>query len=166
MLESNCKSSRTFKNNLSMKVSLFLLVIIFAACNNSAPKNEFIPSDTLQTNTDSIKKSRPVTIVPAPKTYFNKRFRNVTVENIEGNKFRIRGQGQIFEANFNWIVEDGHNELLKGFQTTDAGAPEWGNFDFIIEVTKQRNNSTLTLILFETSAMDGSRQYDLPIVLE
>ena len=149
-----------------MKVSLFLLLIIFAACNNSAPKNESIASDTLQTNTDSIKKSRPVTIVAAPKTYSNKRFKNVTVENIGGNKFRIRGKGQIFEANFNWIVEDGHNELLKGFQTTDAGAPEWGNFDFIIEVTKQRNNSTLTLILFETSAMDGSRQYDLPIVLE
>ena len=28
-----------------------------------------------------------------------------------------------------------------------------------------RPNSTLTLILFETSAEDGSRQYELPLVL-
>jgi hypothetical protein len=49
---------------------------------------------------------------------------------------------------------------------TDAGAPEWGNFEFTIDVTKKRGNSTLTLILFESSAKDGSRQYELPIALE
>ena len=166
MQENNGKGTRVNRNDLGMKASLTLIVFIFIACNNSAPKNESITSDTILTNTDSINKPKSITIIPAPKTYLNKCFKNVSVENIGGNKFRIRGKGQIFEGNFNWIVEDGHNELLKGFQTTDAGAPEWGNFDFIIEVTKQRNNSTLTLILFETSAMDGSRQYDLPIVLE
>jgi hypothetical protein len=49
---------------------------------------------------------------------------------------------------------------------TDAGAPEWGNFNFVIEVAKQRSNSTLHLILYETSAKDGSRQHLLPIKLE
>jgi len=103
---------------------------------------------------------------PTPKVYANKRFKDVTVEKVEANKFRIKGQAQIFEANFNWIVEDGHEELKKGFQMTDAGAPEWGKFKFTIDVQKKRENSTLTLILFESSAMDGSRQYELPIVLE
>ena len=48
---------------------------------------------------------------------------------------------------------------------TDAGAPEWGKFEFAISVHKKRKNSTLTLILFESSAMDGSRQHELPITL-
>ena len=48
---------------------------------------------------------------------------------------------------------------------TDAGAPEWGDFDFTIIVQKKRENSKLTLVLFESSAKDGSRQDELPIVL-
>ncbi|MEO6488548.1 MAG: Gmad2 immunoglobulin-like domain-containing protein, partial [Ferruginibacter sp.] len=71
-----------------------------------------------------------------------------------------------FEAAFSWVVEDGHEELKKGFHMTDAGAPAWGKFDFTIDVQKKRENSTLTLILFESSAKDGSRQYELPIVLK
>lgn len=63
------------------------------------------------------------------------------------------------------MVEDGHNELKKGFEATDAGAPEWGNFGFIVNVKKERLNSTLHLILFETSTKDGSRQFELPVPL-
>ncbi len=48
---------------------------------------------------------------------------------------------------------------------TDMGAPEWGNFSFTVDVEKKRPNSTLTLILFESSAKDGSRQFELPILL-
>jgi hypothetical protein len=36
------------------------------------------------------------------------------------------------------VIEDGHNELKTGFTTTDAGAPEWGNFDFTIDIEKKR----------------------------
>jgi hypothetical protein len=42
--------------------------------------------------------------------------------------------------------------LKTGFTTTDAGAPEWGNFDFTIDIEKKEESSTLTLILFEESA--------------
>jgi hypothetical protein len=49
---------------------------------------------------------------------------------------------------------------------TDAGAPEWGRFSFTVEAVKKRANSTLHIILFESSAKDGSRQYELPILLE
>ena len=111
---------------------------------------------------------------PLPKTTQQKNITDlintnetgVFVSTINGqDTFVIRGQGQIFEANFNWVVEDGHNELKKGFEMTDAGAPEWGKFEFTITVQKQRQHSTLTLILFESSAKDGSRQYELPITL-
>lgn len=151
-----------------MKMKLLILLIILFACNNNEPKRDSIKVDTLKITPGEIqatKKTELKPVIPVTKTYSNKRFKNVTAEKINGNKFRISGQGQIFEANFNWVVEDGHNELNKGFQMTDAGAPEWGNFNFIIDVPKERKNSTLTLILFESSAMDGSRQYELPIVL-
>jgi hypothetical protein len=87
------------------------------------------------------------------------------VERTAKDKFFVKGKGQIFEATFGWVVEDGHEELKKGNQMTDAGPPEWGNFEFTIDVHKTRTNSTLTLILFEVSAKDGSRQYELPITL-
>lgn len=100
------------------------------------------------------------------KVYSNTRFRNVTVEKVGAHRFIVHGEAQIFEANFGWVVEDGLRELKKGFELTDAGAPEWGQFKFAIEVEKQRPNSTLTLVLFESSAKDGSRQYELPVVLK
>jgi hypothetical protein len=112
---------------------------------------------------------KPVSQAPdrevSPKIYANQRFKEVTVEKIGNHKFLIKGKGQIFEASFSWVVEDGHKEIKKGFEMTDAGAPEWGNFSFTIDVAKEHPNSTLHLILFEASAKDGSRQYELPILL-
>lgn len=122
--------------------------------------------DTIKASVDTVaitKEADPDSL--QTKTYTNKRFRDVTVERIGEDSFMLRGQGQIFEASFNWIVEDGHEELKKGYQMTDAGAPEWGNFEFGIRVQKKRANSTLMLVIFETSAKDGSRQYELPIPL-
>jgi len=107
----------------------------------------------------------PTTLEPR-NVHSNERFKNVSVKKLEGNKFQIAGEGQLFEANFGWTVEDGHNELAKGFEMTDAGAPSWGKFDFTIEVEKARENSTRTLILFESSAKDGSRQHELLISLD
>jgi len=46
-----------------------------------------------------------------------------------------------------------------------AGAPEWGEFHFTLSVKKENPNTSLTLILFEESAKDGSRVMELPIPL-
>ena len=78
----------------------------------------------------------------------------------------MQGQAQIFEANFNWVVEVGHNELKNGFAMTDAGSPEWGKFDFTIEVQKTNEYSTLLIIMFKVRAKDGRRKNELPIPLE
>lgn len=102
---------------------------------------------------------------PTRKVYSNARFRNVTVEKVGVDTFLVKGKARIFEANFGWVIEDGHHELKKGFEMTDAGAPAWGDFSFRVHVPKARPNSTLTLILFESSAKDGRRQYELPIPL-
>ena len=144
-----------------MKKILLFSIILLGACGKQKSPEEIDvvkTADTVQVKTDL-----PGTAIS--KTYSNDRFRQVTVEKMADDKFRVKGQGQIFEANFSWLVEDGHNELKKGFEMTDAGAPEWGEFDFTLDVAKTRDNSTLTLILFEISAEDGSHQHELMIPL-
>ena len=151
------------KNSNAMKRILILLFVLIISCNKKEQTTEEIQEPLKTIDTVQLEKEAPPKT--NVKTYSNERFRNVTVEKVTGNKFRIKGEGQIFEANFNWIVEDGHDELKNGYEMTDAGAPEWGKFDFTIDVAKNRENSTLTLIIFEISAKDGSRQHELPIVL-
>ena len=156
-----------------MRYFIFLFVVLLS-CNDTDTKT------TETTDRDTTKQSgQPTVVDPVDETkpkdttsddgnakvYSNARFRNVTVQKLGDNSYRVKGQGQIFEANFSWVVEDGHEELAKGHQMTDAGAPEWGNFDYTIKVSKKRENSTLHLILFEISAKDGSRQHELLIPL-
>ena len=150
---------------MKMKYTIWLVTLIFFACNE--PKSSDSKSDDKLVSNDTVQISEPVEPEKEiAKEFANERFRQVTIEKKEGNKYRVQGQAQIFEANFNWVVEDGHNELKNGFAMTDAGAPEWGKFDFTIEVQKTNEYSTLHIILFEVSAKDGSRQYELPIPLE
>jgi hypothetical protein len=152
--------------NIIMRWTILLSAILLFACNKKEAQRTTIVNDTLimiPKTTKVVKAEKPEILLP--KQYSNERFKEVTVERLDENKFRVRGKGQIFEANFNWIIEDGQDELKTGFQTTDAGAPEWGNFDFTITVEKKRENSKLTLVLFESSAKDGSRQHELPIAL-
>ena len=152
-----------------MRLTFFAIIVILISCNAKKKSGTMAKTDTLITTvaTTAVEQkptAKKDTILPL-KAYTNKRFKNVIVERIGKDSFLVRGQGQIFEATFNWVLEDGHDELQKGFQMTDAGAPEWGKFEFIIQAQKKRKNSTLTLILFETSAKDGSRQYELSIAL-
>ena len=145
------------------QILLFSILLLFSACEKK--ENTAKPVEILKTR-DSVPmpKETPSETVILTK-HSNQRFREVTIEKLADDKFRVKGQGQIFEASFSWVVEDGHYELAEGFATTDAGAPEWGNFDFILDVPKKDANSTLTLILFESSAKDGSRQHELLIPL-
>jgi hypothetical protein len=151
-----------------MRFTIFATFIILVSCNTKEEPGTNAQADTLKTTGETTVAEQKITskdtLAPV-KTYANKRFKDVMVERIGKDSFLVYGQGQIFEANFNWVLEDGHDEIKKGFQTTDAGAPDWGKFKFIIHAPKKRINSMITLILFEISAMDGSRQHELPIVL-
>jgi hypothetical protein len=147
-----------------MRYTILLSLIIWVGCNHNEATKTTAKVDTLKTSPETLQVTKePEAILP--KTYFNERFKDVTVERVGQDTFLISGKAQVFEAAFSWIVEDGHEELEKGFQMTDAGAPEWGKFEFTFTVQKKRANSTLTLILFESSPKDGSRQYELPITL-
>jgi len=140
---------------------LYIFIAILAmGCNTRVQETQTSePTDTV-----AVEKLVP----PQPsaeKIFTNERFKDVVVQRTGEHTFLVTGKGQIFEASFSWVVEDGHDELLKGHQMTDAGAPAWGNFSFSIDVQKEQDNSTLTLILYESSPKDGSRQYELPVVL-
>ena len=152
-----------------MKYRCFLLAITLAGCTSNAPqKAATADRDTVILQTEPAREKpteEPVAPLPGTKIYSNERFKEVWVEKTGEHTFLLQGKGQIFEASFNWVVEDGHRELKKGFEMTDAGAPEWGNFRFTVDVQKERENSTLILFLFESSPKDGSRQYALPVVL-
>jgi hypothetical protein len=144
----------------------FLLLPLPSCISDSRNKT------TSTTNTDTISApSQPAAPTPpsaSPDTnvYANQRFRKVQVKKLNDDTYQVTGQGQIFEASFGWVVEDGHEELKQGHEMTSMGAPEWGDFSFTIQVSPKRRNSVMHLILFETSAMDGSRQHELPIPLK
>jgi len=146
-----------------MRWITILFLVFMLACGNNQQHSSTATS-TQHSDTSQVKKE-PLRDTLSTKSYNNQRFRDVTIERIGIDSFLVRGQGQIFEANFGWVVEDGHEELKQGSQMTDAGAPEWGNFKFGIRVPKKQASSTLTLILFESSPKDGSRQFELPITL-
>ena len=152
-----------------MKLIYFALPVCLLACDgNSSRTNTAEAADSLMV-TDSIEmvyNGRKVTAPVLSKVYANDRFREVTVEKVDGQTYKLQGEAQVFEANLSWVVEDGHNELKQGNEMTTAGAPEWGAFEFTVDVEKERENSTLTLVLFESSAKDGSKQHELNIPLD
>ncbi|MGU4650897.1 Gmad2 immunoglobulin-like domain-containing protein, partial [Escherichia coli] len=76
-------------------------------------------------------------------------------------QYWVMGKARVFEAVLGYVVEDGHYELAEGFANASQGAPEWGFFLFNMDVKKMNPNSTLMLVLFETSPKDGSRQHQL-----
>lgn len=121
--------------------------------------------DTTPKDTGTIKPTPEDTATDDRPVYANARFKDVRVQKLGGYRFEITGRAQIFEASFSWYVEDGHEEIKSGHSMTDAGAPEWGDFSFTVRVKKKRPNSTLHLVLYESSAKDGSRQYELPVLL-
>ena len=153
-----------------MKLCYLFMLFGLLACNDPAGEAEPVTvPDSLNRSVDTAPAQRDQQNAKTPvvsSQYANARFKEVTVEKLSENRFRVKGKGQIFEANFGWVVKDGQKELKNGHQTTDAGAPEWGRFDFTMEIEKPRPDATLTLILFETSANDGSRQHELPILLK
>jgi len=148
------------------QIKFFLILFLFYSCNSTQNRNEHVsPDSSLNQNKQGpLAESKKDSVKPE-NIYSNQRFKEVSITQTGDHTFEINGRAQVFEAAFSWIIEDGHEELQKGFQMTNAGAPEWGEFNFTVTAKKKRYNSTLTLILFEASAKDGSRQYELPIKL-
>jgi hypothetical protein len=149
-----------------MRILPLFFIIVLVSCNSNNSSQEKPGSHTPIPNPNKQDTAKKPPSAPVSKVYSNERFKDVTISNkgLSDHEFLVKGKAQIFEASFGWVIEDGHNELQSGHEMTDAGAPEWGNFNFKIKAVPTPNK-TLHLILFETSAKDGTRQYNLPIPL-
>lgn len=139
-------------------VTAICALIILMSCQDRTAEPNFTGTDTASIYNDE---HIPDTV----DVFSGERFRNVRAKMIGDSTYEVAGEAQVFEAAFSWVVEDGHNELKQGHATTDAGAPAWGKFSFEVTVAQRDTNTALHLILFEASAKDGSRQHELPIVL-
>ena len=148
------------------QIKFFLILFLFYSCNSTQNRNEHVsPDSSLNQNKQGpLAESKKDSVKPE-NIYSNQRFKEVSITQTGDHTFEINGRAQVFEAAFSWIIEDGHEELKKGFQMTSAGAPEWGKFRFMVDARKKKANSILHLIIFEASPKDGSRQSPLPVLL-
>ena len=159
-------------NHSCMKNLFILILVVLFSCHENKESASIEKDSTGEkSKTGDTEKVKEIngkvlqdTFLPVPIHYSNARFRDVWVKRTGATTFTIQGKAQVFEAAFSWVIEDGHNEIKSGHEMTNAGAPEWGSFEFKIAVAKKRE-TTLTLILFESSPKDGSRQYELPVKL-
>ncbi|MBB3110689.1 hypothetical protein FHS18_002756 [Paenibacillus phyllosphaerae] len=76
------------------------------------------------------------------------------------SNFVVKGQARVFEAAFSYTFEDGHEMLDEGHVMASVGAPEWGDFEFTVDVSGASSN-TGTLTIYEISAKDGSKVHQL-----
>lgn len=150
---------------MKIKAAFLVLVFLVISCNNK--KEENMNNDEIQVSVDTIQLEDPKVVDnESLKEFSNDRFRKVVVEKLKGNKFRIQGEAQVFEATVNWSVEDGHNVYDEGFTTATIGAPDWGKFDFTFEIKKAEDIEVLNLILYEISAKDGNQTHVLLVPLK
>lgn len=149
---------------------LLLAVSLLQGCTTSEQGTPAVPADQEKPPASAPENPQPPASQQPPHTaeppeYANDIFKKVTVRKTGPDTFEVKGQAQVFEAVVSYVVEDGHNELAQGSIQASAGAPAWGDFSQTIQVKKAQPNSTLMLILFETSAKDGSRRMELIIPL-
>lgn len=102
--------------------------------------------------------------IPAQSTAF----RNVTVSGKDG-EYVVRGEARVHEATFFYAVEDGHDYIIKEtVKTAKEGAPTWSQFEFEVNVPKEKfpTNGVLLLVLYERSAKDDSIVNTHQIILQ
>jgi hypothetical protein len=74
---------------------------------------------------------------------------------ISTTTLRLEGYARVFEAQFRYNLEDGHNVLAEGAVMADQGPPAWGRFGLDVEFARPTSPG-LTLRLYDISPKDGS----------
>ncbi|SMO78209.1 Gmad2 immunoglobulin-like domain-containing protein [Melghirimyces algeriensis] len=88
----------------------------------------------------------------------NDAFRKIQIQEPQV-KYPVGGEARVFEANYHYVVSDGHYELVEGHGTASTGAPDWGVFQETIVVPLKRVpiNGALVLELYELDGKNGQR---------
>ncbi len=97
-----------------------VVIIFFISCNSP------VSTDQTGADTNNNKTQTDRQIPPAQESYFNDRFKDVTITSISPGVFLVEGRARVFEAAFSWVVEDRHNEILHGHETTRCRCPGMG----------------------------------------
>jgi hypothetical protein len=134
-----------------MKILIALSLLLVFACKSKEPSDTTVNEmDTVAVDNTRTDKKDTVYTDPSgisPKVYSNERFKDVTVQRTGDSTFVVRGKGQIFEANFNWVVEDGHDEIKRGYTMTNAG----GHLNGVISTLLFQQLSAIQTQLFTLS---------------
>lgn len=94
---------------------------------------------------------------PSSSVEGNDAFRNLELSGEKGN-YTVSGEARVFEGDFLYRVEDGHNELIS--ETTvqvDAGAPNWSQFELAISIPESElpASGAITLMIYDRNAKDN-----------
>ncbi len=117
------------------------------AYNKISNPNKIIPSEVLLTP-KIIKKNNSIKVMQFNKTKIG---------------VHVSGVARVFEATLNYeVITKNGQTLNKGVTTAAIGAPSWGKYDF--EVC-HISNKAYYIVLFTTSARDGSRQNEIKLRL-
>ncbi len=144
---------------------LFLGLLFFCSCNTSTDNKTTQTVNTENPVTEKQNIDTSSNSVTSDSIYSNARFRNVTVTDLGNGIYDIKGEAKVFEATLNYILRQGKEESDVAHTTTSKGAPDWGKFNFTINSTIFKVNVPLYVILFESSAKDGSKLDELSIKL-
>lgn len=151
-----------------ISIGLLAAIIFTNGCQQEAePVSNPAAADKKQTNKEA-KDTTDNNDREETKTVENEAFKIMApVPNQKiHNNFILKGKARVFEATFQYKLEDDqHNILAEGFITADKGAPEWGDFEVEISL-KETTGTKAMLTIFEESAKDGSPQHELFIPLK
>ncbi|MCR8845233.1 Gmad2 immunoglobulin-like domain-containing protein [Paenibacillus sp. SC116] len=98
------------------------------------------------------------------KVVKNDAFRNMSEVKLS-EQYVIKGEGRLFEGNYNYVVKQGSKVIAKGFGTASKGGPEWGTFaqTITVPVSKTSKQQPLTVELFEMD-MESGKQVNKVVV--
>lgn len=147
-----------------------VLAMIMTACNDNntnADENSNTNQNETSTHTETDQNDSSQDANHDEPFMENDAFRLFSPEpnSTVGESFTVTGQARVFEATFQYNIEDGHNILAEGTVMADEGAPEWGDFEIEIQL-ENVTSKHLTLRLFVYSAKDGSMTHEMVIPLQ
>lgn len=148
---------------------LLALYIFFGGCNISSDNlnQQFSHSEISEKDTTNLTKKFVENNKNTFKdsTYSNKVFRNVVVSETGNGYFEINGEANVFEATFYYFLRQNKKESDVEFVTVNTLSSEWGKFNFNFNTNFYKKDIPLYLVIFESSAKDGSRVNELIIKL-
>ena len=117
----------------------------------------FVVGDGL--DRDDVAEVRPFILVEAP----------TPGEVVDGDELAVRGESNTFEGNVRWELLDVDGVTVdEGFTTASGGMGTWGEFSFTVDLDPLAGLDRGSVVVFETSPRDGSRQnvVEVPFLLD